>query len=126
MSSLEMFLKPNRHKKLNVFYAPVRDEPDAVWEFRHLGTVAEARIRRECVVNGVFDSERYLRRLVCESVVYPSLCDVKLLDSYGVMRDEDLLLRLVDTPGDYARLVRFVQSLCGMVDEAQEAQTAKK
>ena len=39
--------------------------------------------------------------------------DAELQDSYGVSKPEDLLLAMVDDPGEYNDLVNFVQKFQG-------------
>ncbi len=60
------------------------------------------------------------------SIVYPDLYDAELQDSYGVKTPEDLLLAMVDNPGEYSDLTAFVQKFQGFdvsfsdkVDEAK-------
>ena len=64
--------------------------------------------------------------MIVASVVVPDLYDRDLQDSYGAMTPEDLLLALVDDPGEYNDLVAFVQKFQGFnvsfeekVDEAK-------
>ena len=60
------------------------------------------------------------------SVAEPDLYDRELQDSYGVATPEDLLLAMVDDPGEYNDLAAFVQKFQGFnisfddkVDEAK-------
>ena len=64
--------------------------------------------------------------MIVASVVVPDLYDKELQDSYGVMTPEDLLLAMVDNPGEYNDLASFVQKFQGFdvsfsdkVDEAK-------
>ena len=59
-------------------------------------------------------------------MVVPDLYDKELQDSYGAMAPEDLLLAMVDDPGEYNELASFVQRFQGFdvsfnekVDEAK-------
>ena len=56
----------------------------------------------------------------------PDLYDKELQDSYGAATPEDLLLAMVDDPGEYNELAAFVQKFQGFdvsfsdkVDEAK-------
>lgn len=68
----------------------------------------------------------YIRRMIAASVVVPDLYDQELQDSYGVKTPEELLLAMVDDPGEYNELANFVQKFQGFnvsfedkVDEAK-------
>ena len=73
-----------------------------------------------------FKTNEYIRKLVTESVAYPDLYDAELQDSYGVKTPEDLLMAMVDDPGEYSEFVAYVQRFQGFdvsfsdkVDEAK-------
>ena len=55
----------------------------------------------------------YIQKMVVASVVVPDLYDKELQDSYGVMTPEELLLAMVDNPGEYNELASFVQRFQG-------------
>ena len=63
--------------------------------------------------------------MIAASVVVPDLYDAELQDSYGVSTPEDLLVALVDDPGEYNDLAAFVQKFNGfdatLDDKVEEA-----
>ena len=94
------------------------------WEFRHISSREDEGIRESCTVEvqvtgkpGVFrpktDTSLYIRKLIAASVVVPDLYDSGLQDSYGVKTPEDLLMEMVDNPGEYNELAAYVQKLQG-------------
>lgn len=123
MEGLKLFLKENRVKRENVFYAPsesLKDEngEKIKWEIRHITTLEDEKIREECIREakgrGVrVDYNLYLKKLAAASVVYPSLFNAALQDSYSVRSPEELLVELIDNPGEYQEFVRFVQKING-------------
>ncbi len=123
MEGLKLFLKENKVKRENVFYAPsdsLRDEngEKIKWEIRHITTSEDEKIREECIREargrGVrVDYNLYLKKLAAASVVYPSLFNASLQDSYSVKSPEELLVELIDNPGEYQEFVRFVQKING-------------
>ncbi len=52
-------------------------------------------------------SGKYIQKMITASVVMPDLYDAELQDSYGVNTPEDLLLAMVDDPGEYNELADF-------------------
>mgnify|MGYP002544732200 CR=1 FL=1 len=72
------------------------------------------------------DSNKYLAKMVAESVVCPNLYDAELQDSYGVTNPEDLVREMVDNPGEYQDLAAFVQNFSGFdVSMEQKVDEAK-
>lgn len=72
------------------------------------------------------DGSKYTKELLIKSIVTPDLYNVELQNSYGVKKPDDLLMAMVDDPGEYNALVAFVQNLQGfntsfndLVDEAK-------
>ena len=129
MSNLRLFMKANKKTKENKKYAATQSLTDEngkalEWEFKHITSKENEDLRDECTtevpVTGKFgmyrnktNTGRYVRKLIVSSVVYPDLDDPELQDSYGVMCAEDLLMELVDNPGEYAELAKFVQEMQG-------------
>lgn len=70
-------------------------------------------------------SSMYVQKLIAASVVVPDLYDAELQNSYGVKLPEDLLLALVDDPGEYNELAMYVQKFQGfdvsLEDKVEEA-----
>ena len=56
---------------------------------------------------------QYIQKMIAASVVMPDLYDKELQDSYGVTTPEELLLAMVDNPGEYNDLASFVQKFQG-------------
>ena len=94
MSRFSKFMRENKVEKKNGFYAPTKSLCDEngkplEWEFRHI------------------------KKMIVASVVLPDLYDAELQDSYGVSTPEELLLAMVDEPGEYNELAAFVQKFQG-------------
>ncbi len=142
MSKFSRFMKNNKAEKKNGFYAPTKSLCDEngkplEWEFRHITSKENEDLREECTVEvqvtgkpNLFRprlrSSLYVRRMIAASVVAPDLYDKELQDSYGVATPEELLLAMVDDPGEYNDLASFVQGFQGFnvsfedkVDEAK-------
>ncbi|MCI8565968.1 MAG: hypothetical protein HFI39_06570 [Lachnospiraceae bacterium] len=142
MSKFSRFMKANKIKKENGFYPATKSLVDEngtalKWEFRHITSKENEAIREDCTVEvpitgkpNMFrqklKSGLYAQKMIVASVVVPDLYDKELQDSYGVMTPEDLLLAMVDNPGEYNDLASFVQKFQGFdvsfsdkVDEAK-------
>lgn len=122
MSELKFFLKENKVKRENVFYKAtesLKDENgEAVsWEIRTLASDEDEKIREEALKDtkrGVkLDYSLYMKKMAVRSVVFPPLYNVSLQDSYGVKTPEELLMKLIDSPGEYQEFIRFIQKLNG-------------
>ena len=135
-------MKSNKIEKKNGFYAPTRSLCDEngkplEWEFRHITSKENDGLRDDCTIEvpvtgkpNMFrpkvQSSKYMQKMVAASVVVPDLYDKELQDSYGVTTPEELLLAMVDDPGEYNDLLSFVQKFQGFnvsfndkVDEAK-------
>lgn len=134
MENLKLFLKENKIKKENKFFAvteSLKDENGEAlkWEIRAITTSEDEKIREECireVKRGYkMDYNLYLKKLAAASVVYPNLYNASLQDSYGVHSPEDLLCAMVDNPGEYQELLKLVQKINGfdvkLTDKVNEA-----
>ena len=142
MSKFSKFMKSNKTVKENGFYAPTRSLCDEngkplEWEFRHITSKENEDLRDACTIDvpitgkpNMFrqkvKSSLYIQKMVAASVVVPDLYDKDLQDSYGAMTPEELLLAMVDDPGEYNDLASFVQKFQGFnvsfdekVDEAK-------
>ena len=142
MSKFSKFMKSNKIEKKNGFYAPTRSLCDEngkplEWEFRHITSNENDGLRDDCTIEvpvtgkpNMFrpkvQSSKYMQKMVAASVVVPDLYDKELQDSYGVTTPEELLLAMVDDPGEYNDLLSFVQKFQGFnvsfndkVDEAK-------
>ncbi len=129
MSKFSKFMKSNKTVKENGFYAPTRSLCDEngkplEWEFRHITSKENDGLRDDCTIEvpvtgkpNMFrpkvQSSKYMQKMVAASVVMPDLYDKGLQDSYGVTTPEELLLAMVDDPGEYNELLSFVQKFQG-------------
>lgn len=142
MSKFSKFMKVNKIEKKNEMHAVTRSLCDEngnplEWEFKHITSKENELIREECMtevpVKGKrnifrpkFKTAQYIQKMIAASVVTPDLFDTELQDSYGVGNPEELLLAMVDDPGEYNDLADYVQKLQGFnvsfddkVDEAK-------
>lgn len=144
MSKFSRFMKSNKKPKENGFYAPTKSLCDEngkplKWEFRHITSKEDGDIRDECTIEvsvpgkpNLFrprvQSGKYIQKMITASVVMPDLLDAELQDSYGVSKPEELLLALVDDPGEYNDLANFVQRFQGFNvsfdDKVEEAKNS--
>lgn len=129
MSKFTKFMKANKKAKENGFYAPTKSLCDEEgkplkWEFRHITSGENESIRDECTTEVQVPGKpnlyrprvqtgKYIRKMIAASIVVPDLLDKELQDSYGVGKAEDLLLAMVDDPGEYNDLAAFVQKFQG-------------
>lgn len=142
MSKFARFMKANKVTKNNELHAVTKTLCDEngnalEWEFRHLTSKENEDIRESCTIDvpitgkpnlyrPKLKTSMYIRKLIAASVVSPDLYDAELQDSYGVKTPEDLLLAMVDDPGEYNDLAGYVQKFQGFdtsfedkVDEAK-------
>ena len=129
MSKFSKFMKANKIEKKNEMYAPTKSLCDEngsplEWEFRHITSKENESLRDDCTIDvpitgkpNMFRpkvlSGKYIQKMIAASVVTPDLYDAQLQDSYGVSTPEDLLLAMVDDPGEYSELTAFVQRFQG-------------
>ena len=141
MSDFKMFMKGNKKKKENQKYAATKSLVDEngkplEWELKHITSKENEDIRDECTtevqVTGKFGMYRnktntaeYVRKLITASVVHPDLDNTELQNSYGVMCAEDLLMEMVDDPGEYADLAQYVQEMQGFTTLQEDVDEAK-
>lgn len=142
MSKFSAFMKAKKIEKKNERYAATRSLVDEngkplEWEFRHITSKENEELRDDCTIDvpitgkpNMFrqkvKSGLYIQKMIAASVVVPDLYDKELQDSYGVTTPENLLLAMVDDPGEYNDLASFVQKFQGFdvsfkdkVDEAK-------
>lgn len=142
MSKFSKFMKANKIEKKNEMHAVTKSLCDEKgepleWEFRHIPSKEDEKLREKYTIEvpvtgkpNVFrpklQSAKYIKEMITASVVMPDLLDAELQDSYGVKTAEDLVMEMVDDPGEYNDLVSFVQKFQGFnvsfdekVDEAK-------
>lgn len=144
MSRFSQFMKSNKKEKKNEMYAATKslcdvDGKPLKWEFRHISSKENEKIREECTIEvpitgrpNIFrqktQSGAYVKKMIVASVVMPDLLDANLQDSYGVKTPEDLLMEMVDDPGEYNDLAAFVQKFQGFdvafEDKVKEAKNS--
>lgn len=136
MSKFSKFMKSNKIKKENGTYAPTKSLCDEngnplQWEFRHISSRENETFRDDCTIEvpvtgkpNMFrprvQSGKYIQKMIAASVVMPDLYDKELQDSYGVTTPEELLLAMVDDPGEYSELAAFVQRFQGFDTSFQD------
>lgn len=129
MSKFAKFMKANKAVKENGFYPATSSLCDENgkpldWEFKHITSKENEDIRESCTIEVPITGKPnmyrqrvktglYIQRMIAASVVVPDLYDAELQDSYGVKTPEDLLLAMVDDPGEYNELAAFVQKFQG-------------
>jgi len=127
--SLSLFMKKNKTIKENVKLVVTKSICDEKgkpleWEIQPVTTKENEKIREECTkevpVKGKpgllypkVDTSKYMAKLITSSIAFPDLLSAELQDSYGVKTSEDLILEMVDDPGEYADLLTFIQKFNG-------------
>ncbi|MEW4414426.1 hypothetical protein [Clostridium sp. AN503] len=135
-------MKKNKVIKENLKVVATRsltDEAGAplLWEVRPLTTKEDNTIRDESTMDvqvtgkpGLYrpklNTNRYLAKMAAACIVYPNLNDRELQDSYGVMGADQLLVEMIDDPGEYNEFISKIQAYHGFdqafqdkVDEAK-------
>lgn len=139
MNDFSLFMKKNKIKRENAFFPAVSDLKDEngevlLWEIKPLSTREVEQLRLDCLreapVSGkasrVTLGEDFAVRLCAEAVVYPDLNNAALQDSYSVRSPEELLMAMIDDPGEFNAFMEFVQKLSGIGrNRAQLIQQAK-
>lgn len=137
---LKYFLKDNQKKQEHKTYAATKSLCDEegkplMWEFRPISAEEMEDIQEEHTRDvpvegkpGVYRPKTNLtevnRSMVCASCVSPDLHNAELLDSYGAATPEELVTKMVQSPGEYTDLVAFVSQLNGF-NLQKDVQTAK-
>ena len=141
MSKFSKFMKANKIVKENELHPATKSLCDDKgkpldWEFRHITSKENDELRESCMIDvpvtgkpNMFrpklKTSRYIQKMIAASVVSPDLYDKELQDSYGVKTPEDLLMAMVDDPGEYNDLSEYVQKLQGFnvsfSDKVEEA-----
>lgn len=136
MGDLSRFLKKNKIVKDNMKFPATKSLVDEngeplLWEIRALTTKEDAAIRDECTVDvpvtgkpGIyrprFNGNKYLAKMAAKCVVFPNLNDKELQDSYGVMGAEQLVMEMIDNPGEYNEFMNRVQAFHGFSETFKE------
>lgn len=141
MSNLNRFLKQNKLVKENVKYPATKslvddDGKPLLWEIQPLSTKKNESIRESCTIEipvkgkpNLFreklDSTKYTAKLIASSVVYPDLYDKDLQDSYNAMTPEELIMEMIDDPGEYGDFAQFITEFNGFSDINDDIEEAK-
>jgi hypothetical protein len=136
MSNLSRFLKSNKIIRENTTYpatSSLLDEEGKpmLWTIKPLTTKENDRLRDECTIQvqvtgkpnltkPELDTSKYLAKMIASSVVEPNLNDKELQDSYGVMKPEDLIVEMIDNPGEYSNFAKFIQEFNGFNETLEE------
>ena len=126
MSDIKAFLKQNKEVNENVKVVVsdgFKDEKGKPipFEIKELTAMEDEAIRNACMkkvqvvgkknqYTSELDSNRYIRLLCTNSVVFPNLKDAELQDSYGVSTPDDLLVAML-TAGEFNILAEKVSEL---------------
>lgn len=144
MSKFARFMKANKVVRENELHPVTKSLCDEKgnplkWEFKHISSKENESIRESCTIDvpvtgkpnayrQKLKSSLYVQKMIAASIVVPDLHDAELQDSYGVKTPEDLLLAMVDNPGEYNDLASYVQKFQGFdasfedkVDEAKNS-----
>ena len=131
---LKFFLKENKAERERVKFAASAAFKDgegktAEWVLRPVSTRENEEIRESAVKfqGGEYrlDTALYAARLAATAVEEPNLYNAALQDSYGVSTPEDLLREMIDSPGEYAALVKKVQEMSGFIPFSERVEQAK-
>lgn len=125
MGKLSRFMKQNKEVKENTTFAATTSLTDENgktldWEIKPLTSKEIQEIRDTCSTEVPINAKKSMYReklntnkfgakLIATSVVEPNLLDAELQDSYGVKTPEDLAMEMIDSPGEYADFLSFVQ-----------------
>lgn len=135
MRDLRMFLKEHKTVRENqklVLSESFKDESGEplVWEIKPLTTKENEKIRDKCMglkMNEAtgkpefqFNTAKYNALLLSTLIVYPNLNDKELQDSYGVKKPEELIVEMLDVPGEYEAAVAKVTKASGKFAEKVE------
>ena len=141
MSQFTRFLKKNKAVKENTLFAATDSLTDEngkplQWEIKPLTTKENEEIRESCTITvpdeskpGAYkeklDFNKYKVKVLCASVVEPCLNADELLQSYGVYDPEDLLLEMIDNPGEFNKFSEFVFNFNGFGNQKVKVEEVK-
>lgn len=116
MDNIKYFLKSNKKQRKNEFFPITDDLVDGdgnivEWELKPLTTDEVEALRTEISNKGNYDQNKYIKKIICTSVVTPDLNNIELQNSYGVKSAEELITKILDCPGDYYKLLEKVLKL---------------
>ncbi len=142
MSKFAKFMKANKVVRENEMYAVTKSLCDEngkplEWEFKHITSKENEELRESCTIDvpvagkpnmyrPKLKSGLYIRKMIAASIFIPDLYDAELQDSYGVKTPEDLLMAMVDDPGEYNSLASYVQKFQGFNVSLEEKVDAAK
>jgi hypothetical protein len=141
MSKFSRFMKQNKVVRENTTFPATKSLVDEngeplLWTIRPMTTKENEDIRESCMIDvpvtgkpNVFRpklaTSKYISKMICACVVEPNMFDAELQDSYDVKTPEELLMAMIDDPGEYQALTVFVQNFNGfntsLEDKVEEA-----
>ena len=141
MSKFSRFMKHNKIVRENTIFPATKSLVDEngdplQWVIKPMTTKENEELRDSCMIEIPIPGKpntyrpklvtsKYIAKMICACVVEPNLHDAELQDSYGVMTPEELLMAMVDDPGEYQAFTVFVQNFNGfnttLEDKVEEA-----
>ena len=104
---------------------PVKFRLRSISEGENLRLKKSCRLKTPDRPDGILDRDRYLLKLAAAAVVSPDLKDASLQQSWGVMGEEELLLKMLSA-GEFAALLAEVKAVCGFEHRPELKETLKK
>ena len=135
-------MKKNKKVKKNKTYAATKSLVDEkgkplLWTIKPLSTKENENIREDCTIDvpvkgnpnayrPKVNTSEYIAKMIVASVVEPNLYDKDLQDSYGVKKPEELIMEMLDDPGEYQNLAAFIQEYNGFDTSLNDKVTEAK
>lgn len=142
MLDFTRFMKKNKKVKKNTTYAATKSLVDEkgkplLWTIKPLSTKENENIREDCTIDvpvkgnpnayrPKVNTSEYIAKMIVASVVEPNLYDKDLQDSYGVKKPEELIMEMIDDPGEYQNLAAFIQEYNGFDTSLNDKVTEAK
>lgn len=130
MSTLTRFFKKNKVQRENTKYAATKSLTDEngnplEWTIKPLTSRENEAIRDECTDGDKFNFTKYKNKVICASIVEPCLNSTELLESYDVYASEDLILEMIDDPGEFNKLSDFIFNFNNFGNQEQKIEEVK-
>lgn len=117
------FFAPCEIKKDVVISNRFTDENDQVTKFLIKSITEEENevLKRASLgFDGQFNTQKYITKLVCACVESPNLNSCELQSFYGVLGEENLVKKML-LAGEFSKLVKNIQEICGFDEEIEES-----
>jgi hypothetical protein len=82
--------------------------------------------RGQAVFDVNTDSNKALRRVIVEALVYPDLHDKELMDYYECYDFTEMPLKVFPNPKEYEEVANMVLSVLGILDDDEDGETEVK